>query len=535
MALDITKVGTPGWWMNRLAMKLQLENRRYAVLDAYANGRPPLAWGSEDVRKQFYRFQRMSKTTFADVIVEAPCMRLGLRSVTTAANTSATGDEAAWNLLNANGIPALFADGARMAKRFGVSYLATAMPDTPGGNSIITIEDPRQMTVETHAFRPTEPVAAFKLYYDPSSQLDIAILWLPGQKWVATRPRPLTVGRQYRSGAGHLLGKPEPVPVRFAPSSFDMAPMRDPESESDVEAAAETIPGGLYSETYDDLEIPVDVLGNRDGVGEFELHTDLLDRINHIILQRVVIATLQAFRQRALKQSAQPGVNPLPQYDKDGKEIDYSDILESGPDAVWLLPPGADLWESAQTELTGILEAVKADVLHLSAVTFTPMSMFTPDAATQTAEGAQLSREGLVFKVEDFQRRSQLPLARTIARAFRYMGDDVRGDSSKVSVQWMPADRPSLSEMGSAASQVMGTLTWEQTQEIVWQQTPAQIAVAKAQRAEDMVLAQQQATLAAAQKAASAPQQPQEPPAGQPRPSGTAAPPQGRGEPRGNA
>src|SRR5690242_2969446 len=100
--------------MNRLAMKLQRENRRYAVLDAYANGRPPLAWGSQDVQKNFYRFQKMSKTTFADVIVEAPCMRLGLRSVTTGANSDATGDDVAWNLLNANGIPALFADGARM-------------------------------------------------------------------------------------------------------------------------------------------------------------------------------------------------------------------------------------------------------------------------------------------------------------------------------------------------------------------------------------------------------------------------------------
>jgi hypothetical protein len=535
VALDIQTPGTPGWWMNRLAMKLQRENRRYAVLDAYANGRPPLAWGSEDVRKNFYRFQKMSKTTFADVIVEAPCMRLGLRSVTTGADSNANGDPVAWNLLNANGIPALFADGARLAKRFGVSYLATAMPDVEGGNSIITIEDPRQMTVETHPFRTTEPVAAFKLYYDPSSQLDIAILWLPGEKWVATRPRPLAIGRQYRSGAGHLLGRPEPVPVRFAASSFDLAPMRDPESETEAQAAAEPIPGGLYSERYDDQEIPVDVLGNRDLVGEFELHTDLLDRINHIILQRVVIATLQAFRQRALKQSAQPGVNPLPKYDKEGKEIDYSDILESGPDAVWLLPPGADLWESAQTELTGILSAVKDDVLHLSAVTFTPMSMFTPDAATQTAEGAQLSREGLVFKVEDFQRRAQLPLARTIARAFRYMGDETRGDASQIAVQWMPADRPSLAEMGSAASQVMGTLTWEQTQEIVWQQTPAQIAVAKAQRAEDMVLAQQQAALEAAQKAQAAPSRPQEPAAG-PRPSPSAQPGSpGRGEPRGNA
>jgi hypothetical protein len=478
--------------MERLSWQLQREQRRYKVLDDYAQGRPPLAWGSTDVRKNFYKFQKMSKTTFADVIVEAPCARLGIRSVTTAANSDATGDTEAWNLLRANGIPALFTDGARWAKRFSRAYIATAYPEKPNGPAIMTLEDPRYMTVAMHPTRPWEPIAAFKLWYDPASELDIATLWLPGEKWVATRSRP---GQFRQPRSNMIIGQPEPVKVRFAAAAFDMAPMADPN----------TVPGdSLHSEQYDDQEIPIDVLRNRDDVGEFELHIDLLDRINHIILQRVIIATIQAFRQRAIKQSDQPGATALPKYDKAGKEIDYSDVLESGPDAVWLLPPGADLWESSQTDLNGILSAAKDDILHLSAVTFTPMSMFTPEVATQTAEGAQLTREGLVFKVEDFQRRAELPMARAIARCFRYMGDATRGDASKVGIQWMPADRPSLSEMGSAASQVMGTLTWEQTQEIVWQQTPAQIAVAKAQRAEDMLLAQQQVAMTAAAK----PQQP---------------------------
>lgn len=490
MPINTETPGSPGWWMERLAWKLQREQRRYKVLDDYANGRPPLAWGSTDIRKNFYKFQKMSKTTFADVIVEAPCSRLGIRSVTTGADDNATGDEAAWNLLRANGVPALFADAARWSKRFSCSYIATAYPDKPGDPAVITFEDPRMMTVEMHPMRPWEPIAAFKLWYDASAEMDVAILWLPGEKWLATRSRP----GQFRTPRSNLIiGRPEPVKVRFAASAFDMAPMRDPEAEQT---------DGFFSETYPDDEIPVDVLRNRDDVGEFELHTDLLDRINHVILQRVVIATLQAFRQRALKQSDAVTAKALPKYDNNGKEIDYSDILESGPDAVWLLPPGADLWESAQTDLSGILQAAKDDILHLSAVTFTPMSMFTPEVATQTAEGAQLTREGLVFKVEDFQRRSELPLSRAIARAFRYMGDDTRGDASKIGIQWMPADRPSLAEMGSAASQVMGTLTWEQTQEIVWQQTPAQIAVAKAQRMEDMVLAQQQAAMTAAARPA---------------------------------
>ena len=85
------------------------------------------------------------------------------------------------------------------------------------------------------------------------------------------------------------------------------------------------------------------------------------------------------------------------------------------------------------------------------------------------------------------------------------MEDTVRGDASGVSVEFMPADRRSLSEMGSAASQVAGTLTWEQTQSVVWQQTPAQIRIAKLQRVEDAAV-----TAAAVQAALPPPPPPAE-------------------------
>ncbi len=468
--------------MDRLSRQLQRDQRRFRILEAYAVGRPPLAWGSVDEQKNFYRFQKVSKTNFASTIVEAPCMRIAMRSITTAANSDATGDPEAWALLKANAINSRFADLARLSKTFGRAYLATSEAILDGGRPVITIEDPRQMITEAHPLMPHVPRAAFKLFHDAAAQMDVAVLWLPGQRWIATHPR--IVNMIPRSNS--ILGRPEPVRVKFAPSSFVMAPQREGRDDPDT----------FYSDTYNDQEIPVDMIPNQGEVGEFELHTDLLDRINHMVLQRVVTATLQAFRQRAIKQSTDPGVPALPEFDEAGKRIDYSNILEAGPDAVWLLPPGAELWESGQVDLNGILASTKQDTLHLSAVTFTPMAMFTPDAATQTAEGAQLGREGVVFKVEDFEARAEIGIARAVARCFRYTDDAVRGDASKIAVQWAPADRPSLSEMGAAASQVQGTLTWEQTQQIVWQQTPAQIAVAKAQRAQDLVLAQQQARLA---------------------------------------
>lgn len=58
---------------------------------------------------------------------------------------------------------------------------------------------------------------------------------------------------------------------------------------------------------------------------------DDLDRINLLVLQRVQIAVLQAFRQRAIK-------GELPEKDAAGNAIDYNVLFSSDPAALWQLP-----------------------------------------------------------------------------------------------------------------------------------------------------------------------------------------------------
>jgi len=482
---DLTVPGSPAWWMNRLAQKLSRDQKRFQILEDYYSGRPPLAWGSEQTRSRFYRFQSMSRTNFAALIVQAPCERTGIRSVSTAADSDVDGDAVAWQLVTENDLDVSIQDVAMLSRKFGRAYLAVAQPDEPGGRSVITAEDPRQMITEADPVRPRRTRAAFKLFHDAEAELDVAILWLPGEKWVATRGRRGATFLPRTTRSGGLLGVDEPPRVSFSAQGFDLMPLRtDPKAD------------GFWSETYAEQEIPVEPILNKEGLGSFELHTDVLDRLNHLSLQLLVIATLQAFRQRALEVDA--AAPPLPEFDEAGNGIDYTDLFESGPDATWLLPPGTKLWESGTADLQGILSAEKQYVLTLSAVTGIPMSMFTPDAATQTAEGAQLMRERLVFSVEQWNRSAGRALARVLSLAFRFMGDDARADVSQLSVSWLPAERYSLAEKGSAAAQAGTTLTWEQIQEFIWQMSPADIAVAKAQRAQDMVLAQQMAALQAA-------------------------------------
>lgn len=485
MPIDTSVTGSPGWWMSRLSKKLERDQKRFQILEDYYTGRPPLPWGTEETRSRFYRFQQQSRTNFAALIVRTPSDRTGLRSVATAADSDVDGDQEAWRLVTANDLDIAIADVARTSRKFGRAYLSVSAPDPGEELSVITAEDPRQVITEADPVRPRRIRAAFKLYHDSEAGLDVAVLWLPGEKWIATRERRATAFSSRRR-SGRVLGVEEMPSVSFSPAGFDMAPFRDEAGAGD---------SVFFSERYETQDIPVEPILNDEGVGEFELHTDLLDRINHMILQRVVIATLQAFRQRAVEQSTDPTAPQLPEFDEAGNRIDYNDVFEAGPDATWLLPPGAKIWESQQADLQGILSSVKDDVLHLAVVTGTPMFMFTPDAATQTATGAAKQDDPLVYKVQRWNRSAGRSLARILGLAFHFMGDETRADASRIAINWLPAERYSLSEMGSAAAQAGTSLTWEQQQDIIWQQSPQEIAVAKSQRSEDLVLSQQIAAL----------------------------------------
>jgi hypothetical protein len=114
--------------------------------------------------------------------------------------------------------------------------------------------------------------------------------------------------------------------------------------------------------------------------------------------------------------------------------------------------------------------------------------MFTPDAANQSAEGAQLQREGLVFKVEDRDRIAGRSWAEVISIGFKMMGDDARSPVEKITVDWVPAERYSLAEKSQADS-LATSLPWAQKMRLIWQMDPAEVAIASAQRSSDAMLA----------------------------------------------
>lgn len=495
---------SPAWWMQVMAKRLLNRERmlRFATLDAYRSGCPPLLNATESQRKGFYAFTRVARSNVARVIVRGPAERMAMRSIRTAAPSDNNGDAVAWRYVTSAGLDVAQTDVHSDMLTFSEGYVRVGVG--PDGNPVALRRDPRFCITAQHPLDPTRTIAAFELLWDEIAGRDYAYLWLPGEQWVASRQRTSRPAAVIVPGTAAgmrpwSMGGYYPR-LSFSVDAFTMRPTRPEVDDEDF-----VDDGGPYCETFDAQVVPFVRFENRDGVGEFEEHLDLLDRINHTIMIRVITAAVQAWKQRALQQTGgssggadQPDRLPTKNPDT-GEPINWDEVFMPGPDALWKLPPGVTIWESAEVQLQGILSAAQDDLKLLSAVTSTPFSQFSPDAVNQSAEGAQAAKEGQTFKVEDRDRIAARRWAQVVSLMFmfgpednRYVGEGEqridRADAGAIVVDWMPAERLSLAEKAQADS-LNKSLSTDMAAAKIWGLNPDEVAINRAQRAADALLA----------------------------------------------
>jgi hypothetical protein len=414
------------------------------LLNDYLRGEPPLPYASDSWREAMLPFIRQARTNLADLSVSSVLDRAIPLGWATAAQDDRDGDEAAARVALVNDFANVVPETLEYALSMGDGYMLVG-PLEGREVPLVTAEDPREV-ITAHDSATGRVIAALKLYQDEWTEKRRAHVYLPG-------------------GLVFVFAQ-----TGTSPAKWEL----DNEASGRIEGLAGT-----------DL-VPVVRFKNRRGVGEYEPHLDLLDRIDDTVFQRIAIAKYQAFRQRA-------GIG-LPDEDEDGNEIDYSTIFTADPGAWFKLPEGSSMWESGVVDLTGVRMAIKDDIIAFAAVTKTPLHYLTPDAAAGSAEGASMMREGLVYRVEDRRRRFEGPLAQVMGMCFRLMGDESRADALAIRTLWQPAERFSLSEKASAAAQALTTLPQEQIWTDVWQYTPSDLPRLRAAKAEDLLYAPLEAT-----------------------------------------
>jgi len=464
--IDTDAPMSPGWWLQKLAKALDAKQPRLRDLRNRFEGDAPLPPGPDgEARRAYEPYWRKARTNFAELIVEALRQRLKVTGFRTAAGGDENGDEAARRISEETGFDVLQADVHEYVFSMGEGYTITGL-DTSTGRPVTTAEDPRQViTIHDPVFERIVR-AGLKMFHDDDMDRDYAYLYLPGLRAPGLAgPIPARVfvayfdRKQLRS-----------VGPRFAPRTWSWDDTRGgADGEALIGAAGNVL-----------VRPPIVRFRNRHGVAEFEHHTDVLDRLDHGTLQRMVIATMQAFRQRAIKGA--PITDPAT-----GLKINYDDLLAADPGSVWLLPGVVEMWESGQVDLTGVLTASKDDLRVLAAVTQTPLAAFMPSEGAQTAEGATFQREGLVFKAGDRMVRLTEGWKDKMALEFEVLGDLERADRSQVEVLWQSPERRSLAEMADAWSKT-GDLPFASRAELVLGSTPLQLARMESQRAADALM-----------------------------------------------
>ncbi len=432
--------GSPGWWLNRLFLGLQDTRRKRRLNDLYLryHGRPPLPEAADAAREIFREFQRKSRTNYAELIVSAVSERMTVSGFRMADTTDETGDTGAAELWERAGLNVTSSDCHDLMLNMSEAFVVVGEYDPDIDAPVVTVEDPRQMIAASDPINPRRLIAALKVLHDPVVQQDQAYLYLPGRYFGPRAAAQIRVATRSTTITGL-----ESLP--FNPKAWEWD---------------EQLSGELSHP-----RIPVVRFLNKDGVGEYEKHLELLDRINHQTLQRMVIATMQAFRQRA--------VMGLPVEDENGDEIDYGGVFTMDPAALWQLPETAKMWESGQVDLTPILSAGKDDVTALAAVTKTPMHMVLPGGVNQSAEGASLSREGLVFKTRDRIERTRTPWSQVQALNFLQTdGADV--DLGQLQTLFASPEKLSFSERADAASKAANDIPRRSRLIHIWQFTPAE-------------------------------------------------------------
>lgn len=463
--------GSPGWWLGRLMDRLATQAAHAHMLDDYFTGEAALPVVSPNVKDATRQILAIARTNFAELIVQAVQERMHPVGFRTGAVNDPTGDAEAWRVWQANSLDADCHLVHRAQLAMGSGYVIVGGQDEAIGAPLITPEDPRQVTAEVDPVRRRRVLGALKVWHDDVADVDRAYLYLPGEVWKASRVNRVATAEPAVEAA--TIAKwgwtwdadtPEPLPIDIVP----------------------VVP---FFNKPDLFSVPH---------GEYEAHLALLDRINYTVLSRLQIATLQAFRQRAVK--------GVPIHDERGNEIDYSDIFAADPGAIWQLPETAELWESGQVDLGPLRAAVGDDVEYLAAVSRTPMHYFRPSEQNQSAEGATAAREALVFKCQDRIGQASESWEQVMALAFAFAGDNARSSRGDMEVLWADPQRFTLNEKTNAAVQAQAAgVPWRTRMSEIMQFSPQQIERMESERAADAMMAALAAPLAPQAAAPAAP------------------------------
>ncbi|HEX5525158.1 MAG TPA: phage portal protein [Pedococcus sp.] len=443
MLTNATTPNSPEWWLLRLGQRLEDERPGLERLDSYWRGDHPLPFGHRKRREAYRKFQRMARTNFAALIAEALLERLRVVGFRAGSDEDAKVDKKAWSWWQANDMDSVSGLVHRAAVVMKRAYVFVGPNPDGGKEPLVTGEDPRQVIHEESPRNRRKILAVLKTWWDDVENRHYAVVFVGGQVHYYQAKRRESDTDKYLWMA----------------------------TQWEVERPAEDNPLG---------EPPVVVFRNRPDLcgnclGEFEDVTDIQDRINTQVLDRLVISTMQAYRQRYAT-----GVDIT---DANGNP---SAGFDPGADLLWTVPDDkARFGDFAAADLTGVLNSVEADIAHIGSITRTPPHYLVGRIVNAAGEALAAAETGLCAKTMERLTEYSASWEQVYRLAGKLIGEEIPQDAE---VMWADPQFRSLTEKAAASVQLVAAGVPWRTRMTILDFTPQEIARMVTERTQDAML-----------------------------------------------
>lgn len=468
---------SPEWWVHRLWLQMMARNERFDFFDMYYTGNHPLPWLSEDAEEEFREILHMSRSNYCGLVVDAQVEREmvdGFRISNAPRKRAADmpllsrfagsdlpnqvdpleADDETWRIWTDNNMSSEFDKGLLEAAITGMSYLHIAPNEKDPSTPKMYIEHPTQCIVEfTPGTNRREVAAALRVYDDDWTATVHAVLYLADGTNGEVRVYKFKQARPQ-----------SPIPIN-ALSAFErrikLEQLVQPYWEQ-REVAGESWPAPLGMDEIPIFELPNNPRLLTGGRSEMEDITDIQDRVNKTIADRLVTQDYGAFPQKWI--SGWPTVDSkgTPQQVVTGRDrVVTTEVVET-QFGQWVAAP-LDPYSAAKRE----------DVKDIASRTRTPAQYLLGEMSNVNGQTLKASESGLVAKVRQRMRNIDDPLERAMRLVRQIAGLPYQGLS--IETIWRNPEHRTEGELVDALTK-MATLGVPQ--EVLWERwgaTPSEI------------------------------------------------------------
>ena len=351
---------SPEWWVYRLHDQLTKRAADIAVYDQYYRGDHPLPWLAEQAQDEFRRVLRMTRSNYMGLVCDSQVERMQFEGIRVGESLEA--DKEMWAIWEENHLDSDFDQGLLEATIGGQAYMLVAPNPDNAKRPLMWIEHPSQVIVE---YAPgsgrNKRIAGLKVWQDDWTGLLHSNLQYDGLIWKFQSERPVNGGSSDTSK------------IRWVPRVVgkETWPAKNPLGEVSF------------------VELPNNPRLLTGGVSELSDLTDIQDRVNKTIADRLMTQDYGAFPQKWAKAWPEEDANGNPTKKIDvGRDRMVTTDVKEAEFGQWDAAP-MDPYSAAKRE----------DVKDIASRSRTPAQYLLGELSNVNGETLKASESGHVSKV----------------------------------------------------------------------------------------------------------------------------------------